>query len=130
MPNLRGDQPAKASFEALFLEKTTFGWKQTFDRGATSGTLERNLYSQYLSKYSSKSPFPMLFGEITNPRIEKVKIEYGNGQKVIEPKIVTKNDKTFWFVFVEEPKEKETYIIKGFTADGELIETVTQESEQ
>ncbi|RDU37195.1 hypothetical protein DRW41_10975 [Neobacillus piezotolerans] len=69
----------------------------------------------------------MLFGEITDPKIEKLKIENGNGLSILEPKIVTKNDKTFWFVFVEEPHETETYIIKGYTADGQLVETVTQE---
>ncbi|WP_316569359.1 hypothetical protein [Neobacillus sp. YIM B06451] len=111
------------------MKNNLFGWEPTFDRGGTSGTLERNLYSQYLPKYSPKSPFPMLFGEITNSAIKKIKIEYGNTPSVIEPKIVTKNEKTFWFVFVEEPEEKETYIIKGYTNSDELIETITQESD-
>jgi hypothetical protein len=86
VPKLNGSETAKANFEARFIQKTLLGWKGTFDRGQLSGTLEGNLYSLYLQKGSSKSPFPLLFGEITNPGIEKVMIKIGEEPDFVETK--------------------------------------------
>jgi len=129
VPNIKGDIPPKASFEARFIQKNLFGWEETFDRGGTTGTLENQLYSMYLNKYSKKSPFPMLFGEFTNPEIEKIVFENEKDKKVIEAKIVETNGKHFWFAFIEEPKEKIKFKIKGYSAHGELIEKIEQKSE-
>jgi hypothetical protein len=128
VPNIKGDGTAEASFEAKFIKKTITGWKATLDRGGTSGTLDQDIYSQYLTKFDSKSPFPMLFGEITNPNIEKIMVEYQDGQKVNHVKTIKEKGEQIWFVFVDEPKEETTYIIKGFTSSGQLIETIEEES--
>jgi peptide methionine sulfoxide reductase MsrB len=128
VPNIKGDGTAEASFEARFIKKTITGWKATLDRGGTSGTLDQDIYSQYLTKFDSKSPFPMLFGEITNPNIEKIMVQYQDGQKVNHVKTIKEKGEHIWFVFVDEPKEETTYIIKGFTSSGQLIETIEEES--
>ncbi|WNF38382.1 hypothetical protein RJD24_08160 [Bacillaceae bacterium IKA-2] len=121
VPNIKGEKQ-KVNFEARFIQKKLFGWEETYDRGGTIGTLKDNLYSMYLKKYSKKSPFPMLFGEFTNPEIETIKIEYENDTKVIEAKIVENNGKHFWFAFIEEDKIK--FTIKGYSINGELLEKV------
>ncbi|MBB6451651.1 hypothetical protein HNQ94_000072 [Salirhabdus euzebyi] len=128
VPNREGEDSAKVDFEARFIQKNLFGWKATYDRGGTTATLDTNLYSQYLMKNSDKSPFPLLFGEITTPKITTVKIEYGNETKIKEAKIVENKGKKFWFAFIEEPKEKIKYTIKGYSKSGQVIEKAEQEA--
>jgi hypothetical protein len=128
VPNVKGDGTAEASFEARFIKKTITGWKATLDRGGTSGTLDQDIYSQYLAKLDSQSPFPMIFGEISNPNIEKIMVEYQDGQKVNDVKTIKEKGEHIWFAFVDKPKEETTYIIKGFSSSGQLIETIEEEA--
>ncbi|WP_156424377.1 hypothetical protein [Bacillus sp. FJAT-27445] len=50
-------------------------------------------------------------------------MEYG--EVIKEAKLVKKNDKVYWFVFVEQPKDS-TFKIRGLSSTGKIIETVEE----
>ncbi|MFD2445497.1 hypothetical protein ACFSO7_16165 [Bacillus sp. CGMCC 1.16607] len=114
------------SLEARFLKKRLFGWAATFDRGGGGfGSSIENIHSIYLPKMDKKSPFPMLLGMITDSKIAEIEVEYiyGGDVKKVKAKTILGKDRYIWFAFVDEAKKETTYKIKGFSSNGDLIET-------
>ncbi|WP_349409847.1 hypothetical protein [Pseudalkalibacillus sp. SCS-8] len=128
VPAITSEEEPAARFEARFIKKTLFGWEATFDRGGTSsGVDDTKLFSQYIQGDEGDSPFPLLFGEVTDLTIKRIVIQYSDGVET-EAKTVQNNGEHFWFAFVDEPTEKMKYTITGFSEDGEVVETIEEES--
>lgn len=124
----KGYESVNFSLETEFVKKTLFGWKKTMDRAGFTDSSQLEIFGQYANKFDEESPFPMIFGRITNPRIEQIKVEFGDKPKEIRVKTIRGKEDYIWFAFVEEPKEKTIYTIKGYSKNGEVVETFEIES--
>jgi len=116
---------------AMFIEKTLFGWEATNDR--VEGGLKnprksiRTLFAPKLEE-GNNSPFPILFGLIEEDSIKEIQVEYqykGN-LKEVQGKTIHAEGRYLWFAFVDEPNTEITYIIKGYSNEGDLLETVEE----
>ncbi|OIJ14251.1 hypothetical protein BKP35_07050 [Anaerobacillus arseniciselenatis] len=122
VPNTTGDGEA---IEARFIEKTLLGWEASLlHRGGGSSLLA--IPTIFLPKMGEKS---LLFGFHPNNAIDEIKVEYKHGGvlKEVEANTIENKERHIWFAFVEQPKVKTIYTIKGYF-NGELIETVKEES--
>lgn len=126
-----GEYESKNSLGVRFIKKKLFGWQATFDRGGGGfGSPVDNIHSIFLPKMDKKSPFPILLGLITNSEIAQIVLEYkyGNEVKKVKAKTIQGKDRHIWFAFVDEPKGETTYKIKGYSSNGDLVETTEEES--
>jgi hypothetical protein len=126
-----GDNDVKNAFGVRFIKKTLFDWEATYDRGGGGfGSAMENIDSIYLPKYTKKSPFPLLFGIITDTNIAEIKVEYNykGDIKEIQAKTIKDSDRYIWFAFVNEPLEHTIYTIKGYSKSRNLVETVEEVS--
>ncbi|MCF6409735.1 hypothetical protein [Pseudalkalibacillus salsuginis] len=122
IPNVTSDGEL---IEARFIEKTLFGWEaSSSDRGG--GSSLQSIPTIFLPRMSGQS---LLFGFNPNKNINKITVEYKYGEdaKEIQAKTIEDNEIHIWFAFVEMPKVKTLYTIKGYS-DGKLIETTREES--
>jgi hypothetical protein len=125
-----GDYKINNSLEVGFMKKKLFGWEETLDRGGGGfGIPNHNISSIFLPKMDKKSPFPLLMG-LTNGEIAKVEVEYSyrGDFKKETAKTIQGKDRYFWVAFVEEPRETTIYKIMGYSSNGELVETIEEES--
>ncbi|SES12301.1 hypothetical protein [Salipaludibacillus aurantiacus] len=112
-----------AELGAIFIEKTLWGWEETFDRGAYTTSINEevtNITSQYLSQSHSQSPFPMIYGEIMNPNIVEIKVINLESNKEYEAEITIKESHKIWFVFVDN-NEETNYEVQGLSEKGEVV---------
>jgi hypothetical protein len=122
IPNVKSDGEL---IEAMFIEKTYFGWKaSSLYRGG--GSSLQPIPTIFLPRMSGKS---LLFGFNPNENIDEIKVDYRyrNSFKEIQAKTLTNKKRHIWFAFVEEPKVETHYTIKGFS-DGNLTKTTQEES--
>jgi hypothetical protein len=126
-----GDYESSNTLGVRFMKKKLFGWEATFDRGGGGfGSLVEHIHSIFLPKMDKKSPFPILMGLITNSEVKQIEVEYkyGGDVKKVTAKTIQGKDRYIWFAFLDEPKEKTTYKIMGYSSTGDLIETIEEES--
>jgi hypothetical protein len=126
-----GEYETNNSLGVRFMKKELLGWQATFDRGGGGfGGPLNNIHGIYLPKMDKKSPFPILFGLITNSEIAHIEVEYkyGNDIKKIKAKTIQGKDRYLWFAFVDDPKVETIYKIRGYSSNGDLVETTEEES--
>jgi hypothetical protein len=126
-----GEYEINNSLGVRFMKKKWFGWQATYDRGAGGfGGPLNNIHGIYIPKMDKKSPFPILLGIITNSEIAQIEVEYRykNDFKKIKAKTIQGKDRYVWFAFVDEPKRETIYKIKGYSSNGDLVETTKKES--
>jgi hypothetical protein len=119
----KADEEA-TGLSASFIKKTHFGWLETFDRGGHSSSEKLELTSQYLYKSDDKSPFPMLFGVINNPKIKEIKIINSENSNPIQAKIIDNEEQRIWYSFLNQQKEDAEFEIQGLTDDGEILTSI------
>lgn len=124
-----GDIENENTLGVRFIKKKLLNWEATYDRGGGGfgGSME-SISSMYLPRYSSKSPFPLLMGLISDRKIAEIKVEYKykGVVKEVKAKTIQGNDRYIWFAFVDEPLERTIYTINGFSKQGEMVETVEE----
>lgn len=64
-------------------------------------------------------------GYIDDPSIQSVQVtyDYQGDTKTVDAKMKSKKDHSFYFTFVENPKEKMTYKVHKYAKEGQLVET-------
>jgi hypothetical protein len=113
-----------SSLSASFIKKTIFGWKETLDRGGHSLSGKQELTSQYLYKSDDKSPFPMLYGVINNPKIKNIRIIILQNNTPIKGKIINNKEQRIWYSFLNQPNKVTKFEIQGLTDDGEILTSI------
>jgi hypothetical protein len=112
------------SLGASFMKKTFFGWKETLDRGGHSLSGVPELSSQYLPKSDEKSPFPMLYGTINNPKVQDIKIINVQSNTSIQAKIVSDKEQRIWYAFVKQSNKDGEFEIQSLSQDNEIIASI------
>ncbi|QHE51487.1 hypothetical protein [Pontibacillus sp. HMF3514] len=105
-----------------FIQETSDGWESTLDRGGHTKTSRPFTSHQLLVQADENSPFPMLYGNVTNPDVKHVRITLGD--KKIRPKTIHSQGNHIWYAFVDKPTDSSPFIIKGLSEDFEVVETV------
>jgi len=111
-----------SSVAASFVQKTSSGWQETKGNGGHSIDPNAFTTSQMILQSNEDSPFPVLFGEITNPDVEEVKIKLGKTE--MQPKMIHTQGHRIWYVFVDESAKYSTFLIEGLSKDHEVIDTL------
>ncbi|WP_339148928.1 hypothetical protein [Sutcliffiella sp. BMC8] len=57
---------------ALFINKTKFGWEHPIEGGEHAIIDDAYISHEFISPTTEDSPFPIVFGKITNADISKV----------------------------------------------------------
>ena len=112
-----------SDLSSIFIKRNIFGVEETQDRGTFSTNLSddlTNFTSQYLPKSDEHSPFPMVFGEINNPDITKIKIKDLKSDQVYEAEVISTDSHVLWYSFLNK-NEREMYEVRGLSEEGEVI---------
>ncbi len=117
-PKSEGSSPLSAAF----IQKTSGGWEATLDRGGHTKTSSPFTSHQLMMQANENSPFPMLYGKVTNPDVKYVRITLE--EKEIKPKTLHSQGKHIWYAFMEKPTDGSSLIINGLSEQFEVIETV------
>lgn len=105
------------TINAEFVKHNLFGWKWVYG-GGFSG------YSGQYFQSVSGTPFPMIFGEVKNNEIEKIKVldKEHNETKLVD--IVGNDDHRIWYIFLDETSGP-NFDIMGMSASGEIVESIS-----
>lgn len=98
---------------ADFVKKTLLGWKWVWG-GGYGGSHE--LYFQDVDG----TPFPMLYGDITDPETTTVTIKETTHNKSVDAQIVGPSDDRIWFVLLAPTDEPEFEIV-SLTEEGAVL---------
>ena len=98
-----------------FVRRNLFGWKWVWGGGFSGGCT-----GQYLEQVSDMYS-PLLWGELRNNEIQKVKVNCVSKGSSYEAKIVSYLDTRVWFVF-PKPNDKELNI-EGISETDQIIDT-------
>ncbi|MFE6073975.1 hypothetical protein ACFVQB_05775 [Paenibacillus sp. NPDC057886] len=120
-------QKSNSNLQMEYARKIIFGWKWAWGGGYSIG--ESSQFTSALDYMSIpelshiSTPFPMLFGHILDPAIQRVTVEFKANEKPVaaEAKLVEVGPESIiWFVFLPSSATI-PYELKGFNDKGELI---------
>jgi len=107
IPNINGDKP-ESRLGAEFLKKTPTGWEVSDKGGAYSSGIPQPFYCQYLPS-DGDSPFPMLYGEIKDTKIDSIVVKNTDDKVEGKTKIIRvsrkpgiSHDMSIWYIFLNE----------------------------
>ncbi|MBM7571930.1 DUF4871 domain-containing protein [Aquibacillus albus] len=126
IPNIETDDDDTnlSELSAIFIKKTLLGWEGTNDRGGYSSNIGEDITSQYLPKSNRQSPFPMLYGEINNQEVDRIKVINLENNAEYHAETVIMENHHIWFVFLDEMEEGK-YEIQGLSETNEMITSIT-----
>lgn len=103
-----------ATMAAGYIKKTFWGWEWVIGGEHSRASLEpgQSLTAQYFPA-TKGTPFPLSFGEISDPQIVRVKIQTDKGSTDKETSIVKNGTTRIWFVFL-------------YSSDGPLTKVIGQ----
>jgi len=84
---------------AQYVKQNLFGWKRIWG-GEHSGNITQSFTSQYFD-YVKDTPFPMIFGEVKDPKIGHIMIKDIDNNKEKEAQIVGNVSNRMWFVSLD-----------------------------
>lgn len=110
-----------ANLVSGFIKKNLFGWKWIY--GGEHGTIgelckTNGFSSQYLPNVKN-TPFPLLFGVITDTKISNIKILELERNISKNTKLISDGDITVWYTFCNDLKGHKFQII-GSLNDGQI----------
>ncbi|MFJ2043104.1 hypothetical protein ACIOBL_05835 [Paenibacillus taichungensis] len=120
-------QENNSNLQMDYARKIIFGWKWAWGGGYSIG--ESSQFTSALDYMSIpelshiSTPFPMLFGHILDPAIQRVTVEFEGNEKpvVAEAKLVEVGPESIiWFVSLPSSATI-PYEMKGFNDKGELV---------
>ena len=128
IPDIKGDQ-AESRLGAEFVRKVLTGWEVSYKGGTYSSSVKQPLYGQY---FPEDSPYPMVYGEIKDSKINKVAVKEPGSKLKKQARIIyvkqmpgMERDIVLWYVFLD--KIKGTRLdIEGMAANGRVIFTLSE----
>lgn len=124
----RFNQDESTHLQVEYIRKTWLGWKWVWGGGfSIGGPLQSESILNYMSipdyEYAS-SPFPILFGDVLDPSIQRITVATNSKQKRSAKLVEVHSGKTIWFAIL--PSSATTpYEVKGFNNEGILIANKT-----
>lgn len=112
-----------SDLEVEYVRKTWLGWKWVWGGGYGTGATTPATALNYMSLPEIdhlSTPFPMIYGEVMDPNIQKVVVETKKaGPDKYEAKLIQgENGRTLWFAFLPAPASAPFEII-GFNVAGD-----------
>lgn len=98
--NLQNQESAIA-----FLKKTTNGWQLENISGTIQTTPDKDIDWRFYSGKINSDAYPIFFGTINNPMIDKIVIEITNKNEKSSKHVATiskTKDYTFWFLYLSQ----------------------------
>jgi hypothetical protein len=125
----RADQKDGSDLQVEYVRKTWLGWKWVWGGGYGNGGASADSAMNYMSLPEVdhiSTPFPIVFGEVLDPSIQKVAVETKDaGPEQYEAKIIQgANGTTLWFVFLPAPA-RTPFEIEGLNEAGERVTAIT-----
>lgn len=106
---------------AGFLKKAFQGWKWIYGgEHSDPGQMITAQYFPYTGDANIETPFPLAFGEITNPEIVRIKLQTKNWEGQKEARVVGNEGTRIWYVFLSHSEGYVTKVI-GYSESGEII---------
>jgi hypothetical protein len=111
----------EATMAAGYIKKTFLGWEWIIggEHSRASSEPGQSLTAQFFPA-TNGTPFPLAFGEISDPQIVRVKIQTDKGTKDKETSIVKNGTTRIWFVFLNPSDGHLTKVI-GQSQDGQIL---------
>ena len=112
----------KATLAAGYIKKTMSEWEWVCggEHGTISSACRENGFSaQFFSRYAG-TPFPLYFGAVTNPEIEKIRVTELKRNIVSEAKISGGSDLRVWYVFMGN-LDGPHFNIKAYSKEGKEL---------
>lgn len=108
---------------AGYVKKTFGGWEWVYGgEHSEPGQSITAQYFPYTRDASLETPFPLAFGEITNPKIVKIRLQTENWKGQKEARIVEDETTKIWYVFLSRSEGYVTKVI-GYSESGEIIDS-------
>jgi hypothetical protein len=109
---------------ATFIRKTKDSWEESKE-GAEHAIIDQaDISHEFISPTTEDSPFPMVFGKITNADISKVLVRKVESKQEYEAEVIySESGRKYWFAIVDiEPDEM--FELHGVTREGQLIYSI------
>ncbi|MGQ8872384.1 hypothetical protein [Paenibacillus sp. TSA_86.1] len=123
----RTNSEASSNLQLEYVRKNSFGWKWVWGGGYGIGDIDPSEYALYYMNLPElegiDTPFPMVFGTIGHPGIQRVtaEIEQNGSKSITEAKLIkTDMEEYVWFVKLPSP-EGTAYIIKVYDEEGKEV---------
>lgn len=123
----RTNSEAASNLQLEYVRKNSFGWKWVWGGGYGIGEVDPSEYALYymnLPKLEGiDAPFPIVFGTIEHPGIQRVtaETEQNGSMSITEAKLIrTDMEEYVWFVMLPSP-EGTTYTIKVYDEEGKEV---------
>jgi hypothetical protein len=125
---LRKDRDRAPVISADYVNKSFLGWKWAAGGGHTlpaASETETAWSYQYIAatkgSFFNHSPFPLLFGSFSNPKITAVTLKsVQTGQETKAEVILSKENDRLWYAFIPEEQGK-SFDLNGFASTGESV---------
>lgn len=108
------------ALETVFLKETSSGWRATNDQGGHTVHNFEFTTSQALLPIEDQSPFPLLFGKITNEKVKRIKVQFEGEEK--HPEIMEKQGSLYWFLYLDHVEKDSQFLLKGYKENHELVD--------
>ncbi len=117
----------KADLAAGYIKKTIWGWEWVWggEHGGISSTTKINGFSTQFFPATKGTPFPLYFGAITNPQIDKIKVVELQRNITSEAEISGNGDLRVWHIFMGNLKGSK-FSIKSYTKEGKELSYVNE----
>jgi hypothetical protein len=123
----RTNSEASSNLQLEYVRKNSFGWKWVWGGGYGIGDIDPSEYALYymnLPKLDGiDTPFPMVFGTIEHPGIQRVtaETELNGSMSITEAKLIkTDMEEYVWFVMLPST-EGTPYTIKVYDEEGKQV---------
>ncbi|WP_308721851.1 hypothetical protein [Paenibacillus polysaccharolyticus] len=123
----RTNSEASSNMQLEYVRKNSFGWKWVWGGGYGIGDIDPSEYALYymnLPKLEGiETPFPMVFGTIEHPGIQRVTVEteQNGSMSITEAKLIrTDMEEYIWFVMLPS-SEGTPYTIKIYDEEGKQV---------
>ncbi|MDO0822531.1 hypothetical protein [Desulfosporosinus nitroreducens] len=115
------DAGKNSTIAAGYIKKTIWGWEWVIggEHSRASAEPGQSLTAQYLPA-TKGTPFPLAFGEISDPQIVWMKVQTAKGTPEIETTIVENGATKIWFVFLNPTDGPQAKVI-GQSQSGKII---------
>lgn len=108
---------------AGFLKKAFRGWKWIYGgEHSEPSQMITAQYFPYTGDAAPETPFPLAFGEITNPEIVKIELQTENWEVQKEARVVENEGTRIWYLFLSPSEGNVTKVI-GYAKSGEVIDS-------
>ena len=115
----------KAIIAAGYVKKTIWGWEWVSggEHGSINSMTKSNGFSAQFFPATKGTPFPMYFGAITNPQIDKISVIENNRNIKMDAEISGSGDVRVWHMSMGKMKGSK-FAIKAYSKEGTELSSV------